>query len=119
MDAIFDELQKNDVNIDKTTLSYPIHHCLEHHTTVYGELAMRSNLADLHEIFYDMNVNNIGSVIAFLTYVYVLNGPEGETRRAVILAVTPLKSFDITTFNIEESFFEKMVSFAKRFFSIK
>ena len=119
MDVIFDELQKNNVNIDKTTLSYHIHHCLEHYTTMYGEMTMRSNLADLHEIFYDMNVNNFGRVIAFLTYVYVLNGPEGEMRRAVQLAVTPLKSFDITTLKIEESFFEKIVSFAKRFFSIK
>ena len=119
MDVIFDELQKNNVNIDKATFSYHIHHCLENYTTMYGQMTMRSSLADLHEIFYDMNVNNFGRVIAFLTYVYVLNGPEGETRRAVQLAVTPLKSFDITTFKIEESFFEKMVSFAKRFFSIK
>lgn len=119
MDAIFNELQKNNVNIDKTALSYHIHHCLEHYTTTYGQIAMRSNLADLQEIFYDMNVNNFGRVVAFLTYVYVLNGPEDETRRAVQLAVTPLKSFDITTFKIEESFFEKMVFFTKRFFSIK
>ena len=117
MDVIFDELQKN-VNIDKTTLSYHIHHCLEHYTTMYGQMAMRSNLADLHEIFYDMNVNNFGCVIAFLTYVYVLNGPEGETRRAVQLAVTPLKSFDITMFKIEQSFFSKKLSLAKRFFSV-
>ena len=118
MDVIFDELQKN-VNIDKTTLSYHIHHCLEHYTTMYGQMAMRSNLADLHEIFYDMNVNNFGCVIAFLTYVYVLNGPEGETRRAVQSAVTPLKSFDITMFKIEQSFFEKIVSCQTFFFSIK
>ena len=101
MDVIFDELQKNNVNIDKTTLSYHIHRCLERYTTMYGQMAMRSNLADLHEIFYDMNVNNFERVIASLTYVYVLNGPEGETRRAVQLAVIPLKSFDITSFKIE------------------
>ena len=118
MDVIFDELQKNNVNIDKTTLSYHVHHCLEHYTTMYGQMAMRSNLADLHEIFCDMNVNNFRRVITFLTYAYVLNGPEGEMRRAVQLAVTPLKSFDITTFKIDESCFEKMVSFAKRFFSV-
>ena len=66
-----------------------------------------------------MNVNNFGRIIAFLTYVYVLNGPEGETRRAVQLAVTPLKSFDITTFKIEESFFEKNGLFCQTFFQYK
>ena len=47
MGVIFDELQKNNVNIDKTNLSYHIYHCLEHYTTMYGQMAMRSNLADL------------------------------------------------------------------------
>ena len=38
---------------------------------------------ELSNIFSEMNVNNFGHAMAFLTHVYVLKGSEGVTRRAV------------------------------------
>ena len=53
------------------------------------------------EIFEEMNVNNLGRAVAFLTYVYVL---KDVTRRAVRLLATVLINMDLTAFRVEESF---------------
>ena len=35
MEVILDELRKSDVDIDMTTLSYHIHHCLEQYKIMF------------------------------------------------------------------------------------
>ena len=73
---------------------------------------------DLPEIFDDMNVSSFGRGIAFLTYVYVLKGSENVTRRAVRLVATVLKDMDLTAFNVEESFFQRMLSGIRSMFTL-
>ena len=87
-----------------TTLSYHIHHCLEQYQTMYEQMAICVDPVDLPEIFDDMNVNNIGRGIAFLTYVYVLKGSEDVTRRAVRLVATVLKDMALNRVFSKECF---------------
>ena len=80
MDVILDELRKNNVGIDMTTLSYHIHQCLEQYKTIFEKMIILP--LDLPEIFEEMDVNNFGRAVAFLTYVYVLKGSQGMTGEA-------------------------------------
>ena len=72
MEVILDELRENDFDIDMTTLSYHIRHCLEQYKTMYEQMAIRVGPLDLPGIFNDMNVNSCGRAVAYLTLVYVL-----------------------------------------------
>ena len=118
MEVILNELRKNNVDIDMATLSYHIHHCLEQYQTMYEQMTICVDPVDLPEIFDDMNVNNIGRGIAFLTYVYVLKGSEDVTRRAVRLVATVLKDMDLTAFKVEDSFFQRMLSGIRSMFTL-
>ena len=53
--------EKNDVDIDMTTVSYHIRHCLGQYKTMYEQMAIRVGPVDLPGIFNDMNVNNFAS----------------------------------------------------------
>ena len=63
MEVVLDELRKNDVDIDMTTVSYHIRHCLGQYKTMYEQMAIRVGPVDLPGIFNDMNVNNFGRAI--------------------------------------------------------
>ena len=82
MEVVLDELQKNNVYIDMTTVSYHMHQCLEQYKTMYEEMATRVEAVHLPDIFNDMNVNNFGRAMAYLTLVYVLKGSENVTPGA-------------------------------------
>ena len=84
-----------------------MHQCLEEYKTMYEEMATRVEAVDLPDIFNDMNVNNFGRAMAYLTLVYMLKGSENVTREAVRLVATVLKDMDFTVFNVEQSFFPK------------
>ena len=94
-----DELRKNNVDIDMAVLSYHIHQCLKQYKTIYEQMAILP--VSMVEIFEEMNVNNLGRAVAFLTYVYVL---KDVTRRAVRLLAMVLIDMDLTAFRVEESF---------------
>ena len=55
---------------------------------MYEEMATRVEAVDLPDIFNDMNVNNFGRAMAYLTLVYMLKGSENMTREAVRLVAT-------------------------------
>ena len=112
MEVILDELRRNDVDIDMTTLSYNINYLLEQHI-VYKQLTSFVNPGDLTKIFNEMNVTHSGHALAYLALVYVMNCSEDVTRRAVQLVAVPLKS--LTVLKIEKSFFRKMISYLKSF----
>ena len=99
MEVIVDELRKNNVDIDMAVLSYHIHQCFKQYKTMYEQMAILP--VSMVEIFEEMNVNNLGRLVAFLTYVYVL---KDVTRRAVRLLATVLIDMDLTAFRVEESF---------------
>jgi hypothetical protein len=64
----------------------------------------------MHIVFDAINVTNFGRAIAYLTLVYLMHNSEDTTRRAVRLVRAPLRSFDLSAFRIEESFFRRVVS---------
>ena len=53
-------------------------------------MAIRADPVDLPDIFSEMNVNNFGRAIAFLTQVYVMKCSGDVTRRAVRLVAVVL-----------------------------
>ena len=115
MDVILDELRKNNVDIDMTTLSYHIHQCLEQYKTMYEQMADLP--VNLPEIFAETRVNNFGRAMAFLTLVYVMKDSKEVTRRAFSLVAMVFKDMDLTPFKIEDSFFRRIVSYVKRAFT--
>ena len=118
MEVILDELRKNNVDIDMTTLSYHIHQCLEQYKTMYEQMAIRVGPVGLPGIFNDMNVNNFGRAMAYLTLVYVLDIPENAMREAVRLVATVLKDMDLSVYKVEESFLQRMFSWIRRVFTL-
>ena len=118
MELILDELQKNNVDIDMRTLSYHTSYLLKHHEMTYNEMVARVKPDELSTIFSEMNVNNFGRAMAFLTYVYVLKGSEDVTRCAVRLVAVVLKDMDLTAFKVEEDFFKRMLSGIRRTFAL-
>ena len=82
-------MQNGDVDIDMRTLSYHIQQCLEQYKTMYEKMAILP--VDLVETFNEINVNNFGRAVAYLTLVYLKNIPENEIREAVHLVVPILR----------------------------
>ena len=113
IEVILDELWKNNVDIDMTTVLYHMHQCLEQYKTMYEEMATRVEAVDLPDIFNNMNVNNFARAMAYLTLVYMLKGSENVMREAVRLVATVLKDMDFTVFNVEQSFFQRTLSGTK------
>jgi hypothetical protein len=65
----------------------------------------------MHIVFDAINVTNFGRAIAYLTLVYLMHNSEDTTGRAVRFVAAPLKSFDLSAYQIEEeSFFRRMIS---------
>ena len=54
MEVVLDELRENDVDIDVSTLSYHIRHCLEQYKTMYEQMAVRVGPLELPGIFNDI-----------------------------------------------------------------
>ena len=102
MEVIVDELRKNDVNIDKRTLSHNINDILDRQEKLYGEMAERLSPEELVSVFAEMNVNSFGRAMAYLTLVYLTNIPEDAKREAVSLVATVLRDVNVT--RVEESF---------------
>ena len=83
MDVVLNELHRNGVNINIDTLRYYIESIKEDHEFIYRAFVEKS--FDLREMFYEMEVNNFGRVMVYLTFVYVSNRCEEDVRRAVRL----------------------------------
>ena len=68
------------------------------------------NPNEMHVVLNTINVTNFGRAMAYLTLFYFMHTSEDNTRRAVRLAAVPLKSFDLSAYRIEESFFRRVIS---------
>ena len=115
MEIIFDELQKNNVDIDMRTLSHHVNYLLDKHGDIYQSIVSRC--PDLVTIFYEIDVVNFGRAMAYLTLVYLTKVSGDEARVAVQLVAKCLRNFDFAKFKIEESFFDKIMSIFQRLFS--
>ena len=104
MQFIVDELQKNNVNIDITTLSQHINYLLGIHKDLYNQMANRLNSDEILNVFNEMNVNSFGCVLAYLALVYRMNIPEEDVIREAVRLVAPILK---DTARVEGSFIEE------------
>ncbi|CAB3992219.1 Hypothetical predicted protein, partial [Paramuricea clavata] len=68
IDIIFDELKRNEIDIDKQTLSFHINTILDRHRDLYRAVNARD--LNLDQIYREINVTNFGCIIAYLALVY-------------------------------------------------
>ena len=88
MDIIWEELKRNNIDIDKDMLSFYISKCLDEHEQLYGAIIIQigDNLPNsLCNIYAEMAPNNFGRIMAYLTLVYKFADSldEETTREAV------------------------------------
>ena len=116
MDLILDELQRNNVEIDMSTLSHHINYLIERHEWAYGNMVRQVNRENISEVFSQIKVVNFGRAMAYLSIVYLMNESEEFTREAVRLVALPMKSFDFLAFKIQDDLFHRLRSFVRRIF---
>ena len=99
MEVIADELQKNGIHIDIETLSEHIEYILGNYRDSYTEAVNALNRFPLNvdmfqKVFKEINVNNVGRTMAYLTLVYRTShlSKEETVRQAVRLAAPVLRN---------------------------
>ena len=103
--------------MDMKTLSYHISYLLKQHETSYNQMAAPINPDEISAVFAETEVNKCGRAMAFLILVYVMKESDSVTRRAVRLVAVVLKDMNLAPFKIEDSFFQRMVSYVRRAFT--
>ena len=95
MEVIADELQKNGVNINVETLSEHIQYILDNYRDCFNDSVDRLTREELLlDVFHEMNVNNFGRAMAYLTLVYRMShiSKEDTVRQAVRLTAPVIRS---------------------------
>ena len=93
MEVIADELKKNGVNVD--TLSEHIQYILGNYRDCFNESVERLTREELIlDVFQEMNVNNFGRAMSYLTLVYRMSHiiKEDTVRQAVRLAAPVIRN---------------------------
>ena len=95
MEVIVDELKKNGVNVDVETLSEHIQYILGNYRDCFNESVERLTREELIlDVFQEMNVNNFGRAMSYLTLVYRMSHiiKEDTVRQAVRLAAPVIRN---------------------------
>ena len=95
MEVIVDELKKNGVNVDVETLSEHIQYILDNYGDCFNESVERLTREELLlDVFQEMNVNNLGRAMSYLTLVYRMSHiiKEDTVRQAVRLAAPVIRN---------------------------
>ena len=104
MEIICDELKRNNVEMDKETLSFHIHACLKDYEGIYGAFINQMDILpfSLSNIYEQMNPNNFGRLIAYLTLVYKIadSFEEDIVREAVQRTVEDFKHIDLEKYKV-------------------
>ena len=88
MEVIADELKKNGVNVDIETLSEHIQYILGNYRDCFNESVDRLTREELLlDVFHEMNVNNFGRAMSYLTLVYRMSHISKEDTVHVKLSV--------------------------------
>ena len=90
-----DELQKNGVNVDVETLSEHIQYILGNYRDCFNESVERLTREELLlDVFHEMDVNNFGRAMSYLTLVYRMSHiiKEDTVRQAVRLAAPVIRN---------------------------
>ena len=98
MDVIVDELRKNDINIDKTTLSYFVNKTYYDYENVYGSILSKLSYEDLFMVWEKTHPETFGHVMAFLTTVHFQN----LTNYVVRITVPILRNIDLSKYKREK-----------------
>ena len=109
MEVIVDELKKNDVNIDVETLSEHIQYILGNYRDCFNESVERLTREELLlDVFQEMNVNNLGRAMSYLTLVYRMSHiiKEDTVRQAVRLAAPVIRNIG----RVEGGFIQNLCS---------
>ena len=112
MEVIRDELQKNNVRIDIETLTEHIEYILNNYRDCYNDSIGRLTREELLlDIFHEMNVNNLGRAMAYLTLVYRMSHiiKEDTVRQAVRLAAPVIRN----TGRVESGFIRELCSWGR------
>ena len=95
MEVIQDELQKNNVRIDIETLTEHIEYILNNYRDCYNDSIGRLTREELLlDVFHEMNVNNLGRAMSYLTLVYRMSHiiKEDTVRQAVRLTAPVIRN---------------------------
>ena len=89
MDMIWNELWRNNIEIDIETLSFYINTCSREHEEIDGTVINRIDRdylpMDLSYIYTELNPNNFGRPMAYLAIVYKIADPyEDEIVREAL-----------------------------------
>jgi hypothetical protein len=95
IDIIFDELKRNEIDIDKQTLSFHINTILDRHGDLYR--AVNAHGLNLDQIYRsrEINVTNFGCIIAYLAFVCLQNDSEESIRHNVQKTIEACRIFNI------------------------
>ncbi len=104
MDVILDELCENNINIDKTTLSYFINKTYYDYQNVYSSILGKLSYEDLFTVWEKTHPETFGHVMAFLTTVHFQNLSDEQRRNVVRITVPILKNIDLTEYRREKEY---------------
>ena len=90
IDIIFDELKRNEIDIDKETLSFHINTILNRNRDLYREMNV-----DLEQLYREINITNVGRIFAYLTFVSFQRNSEESIRLNVRRCVEAFRMFDV------------------------
>ncbi len=101
MDVLVDELHKNNISIDETTLSYFVNKAYYDYENVYRSVLDKLSYEDLFTVWEKTHPETFGHVMAFLTTVHFQNLSEEQKRNVIRLTVPILKKLDLTKYKRE------------------
>ena len=112
MEVIQAELKKNNVRIDIETLTEHIEYILDNYKDCYSQSVERLTREELLlDVFHEMNVNNLGRAMAYLTLVYRTSHmiKEDTVRQAVRLVAPLIRN----TGRVEGGFIRELCSWGR------
>ena len=101
MDVVVDELRKNGIDIDKTTLSYFINKLYYDNPNVYG---LKFSYEDLFMAWEQLRHETFRHVMAFLTAVHFQDLSDKQKRDVVRLTVPVLENIDLSEYKREKEY---------------
>ncbi len=90
IDIIYDELTRNKIDIDKQTLPFHINTILKRNRDLYREMNV-----DLEQLYREINITNVGRILAYLAFVSFQRESEESIRLNVRRCVEAFRMFGV------------------------